>query len=80
MAAESNEENMIKVAKKAFKTKCFSTDYIKNLSTLFLKDEAKYNFFDAAYPYVSDIGAFSTLENQLSDPYYIKRFKAMIHQ
>lgn len=80
MAAESNEENMIKVAKKVFKTKCFTTEYIKNLSALFLKDEAKYNFFDAAYSYVSDSGIFSTLENQLSDPYYIKRFKAMIHQ
>ena len=80
MAAESNEENMIKVAKKVFKTKCFTTDYVKNLSTLFLKDEAKYNFFDTAYPYVSDNGSFSTLENQLSDPYYINRFKAMIHQ
>ena len=66
--------------KKIFKIKCFSTGYIKNLSTLFLNDQGKYNFFDAAYPYVSDTGIFSTLENQLSDAYYIKRFKAMIHQ
>jgi hypothetical protein len=80
MVAESNEDDMIKVAKKAFKIKCFTTDYIKNLSALFLKDQAKYNFFDAAYPYVSDSGIFSILENQLSDAYYIKRFKAMIHQ
>jgi len=80
MVAENNEENMIKVAKKVFKAKCFTTAYIRNLSTLFLNDEGKYNFFDAAYPYVSDTGVFSTLENQLTDAYYAKRFKAMIHQ
>ena len=80
MVSEKNEENMIEVARKAFKTKCFTTEYIKNLSALFLKDRSKYNFFDAAYPFVSDTGMFSTLENQLIDPYYIKRFKAMIHQ
>jgi len=80
MVAENNEEDMVKVAKKVFKVKCFITEYIRNLSTLFLNDQGKYNFFDAAYPYVSDSGVFSTLENQLSDTYYIKRFKAMIHQ
>ena len=80
MAGENNEDDMIKVAKKVFKGKCFTTAYIRNLSTLFLNDGGKYNFFDAAYPYVSDTGVFSTLENQLFDAYYVKRFKAMIHQ
>ena len=80
MVGENNEDDMIKVAKKVFKGKCFTTAYIRNLSTLFLNDGGKYNFFDAAYPYVSDTGVFSTLENQLSDAYYVKRFKAMIHQ
>jgi len=80
MVGENNEDDMIKVAKKVFKGKCFTTAYIRNLSTLFLNDGGKYNFFDAAYPYVSDTGVFSTLENQLFDAYYVKRFKAMIHQ
>ena len=71
---------MINAAKKVFRSKCFTTENIKNLSTLFLNDEGKYNFFDAAYPHVSDTGFFSTLENQLTDSYYIKRFKAMIHE
>jgi hypothetical protein len=79
MAAEKNDEAMIKVAKKVFKTKCFTTDQVKNLSNLFLQDEGKYNFFDSAYPFVSDSAIYSTLENQLTDPYYITRFKAMIH-
>lgn len=79
MAAEKNDEAMVKVAKKVFKTRCFSTDQVKNLSSLFLKDEGRYNFFDAAYPFVSDSAVFPSLENQLTDPYYITRFKAMIH-
>ena len=79
MAAENNEDDMIKAAKKVFKSKCFTTKDIKNLSTLFLNDEGKYNFFDAAYTYISDSDIFYTLENQLTNEYYLKRFKAMIH-
>ena len=78
MASVEEEEKMITIAKKFFKTKCFTTDQIKNLSSLFLKDAGKYNFFDVAYQYVSDSHNFSTLETQLSDPYFISRFKALI--
>lgn len=78
MAAEEVDDEMISIAKKYFKTKCFTTNQIKNLSVLFLKDIGKYNFFDLAYQYVSDSHNFSILENQLSDNYYKSRFKSMI--
>jgi hypothetical protein len=80
MAAESNGENMIKVAKKYFKTKCFSTDQIKDLSYLFLTDEGRYKFFDAAYAHTSDSDQYQVLESQLTDEYYLNRFKAMIRK
>jgi hypothetical protein len=80
MAAETDDDDMIAVARKLFKIKCFSTEQIKNLSFLFLKDEGKYQFFDAAYKFVSDLQHFSGLSSQLSDEYYINRFKAMIKQ
>lgn len=80
MVAENSDEDMIKAARKIFKTKCFTTEQIKNLSLLFLKDESKYMFFDIAYPFVSDSDVYSTLEKQLSDAYYITRFRAMIHK
>lgn len=80
MAAESNGEDMLKVAKKYFKTKCFSTDQIKDLSYLFLTDEGKYKFFDAAYAHTSDSDQYQLLEAQLSDEYYLNRFKSMIHK
>lgn len=78
MAAAHNEEMMIITAKKAFKSRCFLTEQIKNLGNLFLKDEKRYGFFDAAYPFVSDSQNFTILESQLTDGYYINRFKVMI--
>ena len=51
MASENNPEDMIKVAKKYFKVKCYGTEQIKDLSYLFLTDKGKYMFFDAAYPF-----------------------------
>ena len=80
MAAANNDDAMITEAKKTFKTKCFSTIQIRNLSALFLTDESKYQFFDAAYQYVSDLENFSTLQSTLKEEYYINRFKAMIRQ
>jgi hypothetical protein len=78
MAAADTDDDMISVAKKIFKTKCFTTAQVKNLSFLFLKDEGKYNFFDSAFPHVSDKQEFKSLQNQLIDEYYINRFKVMI--
>jgi hypothetical protein len=78
MTAEKNDDEMINVAKKMFRQKCYSTEQIKNLSVLFLKDEAKYKLFDAAYPYVYDSQQFKQLEFLLSDQYIITRFRAMI--
>lgn len=79
MAGESGNDEMIRVAKKTFKAKCFTTEQVKNLGVLFLKDEGKYAFFETAYSFVSDTDIFSSLENQFTDTYYINRFKAMIH-
>lgn len=78
MAAEDNDDDMMVLAKKSFKTKCFNVEQVKNLSVLFLKDLGKYTFFDMAYPFVSDSHNFSTLQNQLTETYYINRFQVMI--
>ncbi|MDQ6843561.1 MAG: DUF4476 domain-containing protein [Bacteroidota bacterium] len=80
MAGEKSDESMISAAKKIFRSKCFSTEQIKNLSFLFLSDEGKYKFFDAAYAFTADSNQYQILQSQLSDPYYVNRFKAMIHK
>ncbi len=78
MAAETSDDNMITEAKKYFKTKCFSTLQVKNLSLLFLNEEGKYHFFDAAYPFAADPERFASLEGELKDAYFINRFRAML--
>lgn len=80
MAGETNDDKMITEAKKVFKTKCFATSQIKNLATLFLSDEYKYKFFDAAYQYVNDLENFPSLQSELKEEYYINRFNAMLRQ
>lgn len=78
MAASIGDEEMIMTAKKYFKLKCYTVQQIKNISPLFLNDEGKYNFFDAAYKYIADKSLFAQLEEELKDEYYIKRFRAII--
>lgn len=78
MAGIPGDDNMISEARKTFKTKCFSTEQIKNLSALFLSDGGKYKFFDTAYEHVSDIENFSSLQSELKSEYYVNRFKAML--
>jgi len=78
MATVANDEAMIDAAMKSLKVKCYSTSQIKNLSTLFLNDNGKYKFFDAAYTHVSDPDNFPSLQAELKDDYYVNRFKAML--
>lgn len=78
MASENTDEGMVSEAKKFFKSKCFTTEQIKNLSALFLTSAGKYQFLDAAYLHVSDQENFSSLESEIKDDYYLKRFKSLI--
>ena len=78
MASAKTDDSMLEIAKKGLKAKCFSSEQVKNLGTLFLKESERYTFFDMAYQFVWDTHNFSSLEDQLSDPYYKSRFKAMI--
>jgi hypothetical protein len=78
MIAIEGYDDMINAARKKFKDNCFTTEQIKNLGSLFMKDEGKYKFYNAAYPYVSDSNNFNTLEKQLTENYFITKFKAML--
>lgn len=80
MVAENNQDDMIAVARKAFRNRCYTVEQVKNLGGLIYTDAGKYQLFDAAYAYVSDVEQFSSLQSELKDEYYIKRFKALIGQ
>lgn len=78
MVATDGDDAMLAAAKKVFRAKCFTSEQIRNLGTLFLNDAGRYNFFDAAYLAVSDRENFAGLQAELKDEYYISRFKAML--
>lgn len=78
MAGRTNDDGMIDEARKYFKTKCFTTEQIRNLSSMFLSSAGKYHFFDTAYSYVSDIENFPSLQAELKDEFYIDRFKSIL--
>ena len=80
MAAETNDLGMISVALKRFRATCFSTEQIRNLGSLFLNEEGKYKLYVAAFPFVSDLPEYGSLEKELKDEYYITRFRAMLHK
>ncbi len=78
MSRETTDDDMMKEAIKVFKIKCFSTNQIKALSTLFLSDQARYNFFESAFQYVADPEQFADLSKEFIDVSFATRFKAMI--
>jgi hypothetical protein len=78
MVSEDDDDAMINEARKGFKAKCFTVYQIRNLGALFLTDEGRYRFFDAAYPYASDAHNFISLKLELKEGYWVRRFEAML--
>ena len=79
MAAQNTDEQMVNESKKTFKSKCFTTQQIKNLGSLFLNEAGKFQFYEAAYPYSSDQGNFVALQSDFKDNYFIYRFKKLVN-
>ncbi len=78
MVSEVTADDRIAAARKIFKTKCFSSRQVRALTELFLNDEGKYKFLEAAYPFVSDSDGFKKLSEVLTDEVYIKRFNTLV--
>jgi len=78
MASQRKDEQMVDEAKKAFRSKCFTSGQLRNLSALFLTDEGRYRFFDAALPFVTDYSNFRSLGETINDDYYKRRFIALL--
>jgi len=79
MLETSKDEDRISVARKVFKTKCFTTRQIRALSEVFTSDAQKFRFFETAYPFVSD-DHFRELTDLLADPVYNSKFRSMTGQ
>jgi len=79
MAVETSDEKMIAEARKYYKNKCFTTEQIKRLSTLFLSDEGRFNFFNASLVSVADAAQYHTLQTEFIDPVFVTRFKNLLN-
>ena len=80
MAAQPTDEQMVNESKKTFKSKCFTTEQIKNLGSLFLNEAGKFQFYEAAYPFSSDQGQFYWPSSpSFKDKYFIYRFKKLVN-
>jgi len=76
MLDANKDEERIQIARKVFKTRCFSTRQIKALSEVFTTDAAKFRFLETAYPFCSD-DRFRELSTLLADPVYSSKFHLM---
>lgn len=78
MASEANDDSMIAQAQKAFTSKCYTTAQVKYLSSMFLSNAGKYNFYAAAYPHIADKENFSSLASEIKDQAYKDRFNKLL--
>jgi hypothetical protein len=78
MASQLTEEAMINEAKRGLKVKCFATEQIKHLGSLFRNEPARFQFFEVAYPYSKDKENFGVLQAELKENYFIYRFKNLV--
>jgi hypothetical protein len=79
LLASPKDEDKILIAKKIFKSKCFSSPQIRALCEVFTADAGKYRLLEAAYPFVWD-DRFRGLSDVLTDPSYATRFRTMTGQ
>jgi hypothetical protein len=78
MFTRKDDKDMIDYAVKHLQNKCLLTDQVKMLGQLFSSDDGRYNLFEALYDYTYDFGKYPALSGQIVDPYYKKRFLALL--
>lgn len=78
MFMQHNDNDMIQYAIKYLNKKCITTDQVKLLGSLFSSDDGRYSLYDALYNSVYDYGNYPALSSEIVDPYYKKRFAAML--
>ena len=79
IVSASSEDKMLAAVRKAIQDKCITTTQVKSLGALFLSDDSRFNFFNTIYTSVSDTQNLVSLESQLIDATYKKRYKALLN-
>ena len=77
LAGIRDEDEKVAAALAAVKLRCHDTEQVKSICGSFVRNEGKYKFMDAAYPYVYDPSLYGQLETLLTDPYFVHRLKVL---
>jgi hypothetical protein len=80
LIAAKTIDDKLNVARRYYRTRCFSVQQVRALTELFPTDETKYRFLDLSYAFTSDSGNYFLLEEVINEEYYKNRFKAMIRK
>ncbi len=75
MTSLNSETDRVEQTKRIFSNNCFSTEQIKNLSSLFLDEKNKLNFLLLAKPFVYDSKNFAALQLLLMEQENSTKFK-----
>ncbi|PWV44764.1 DUF4476 domain-containing protein [Chitinophaga sp. S165] len=78
--AGKDDDAMVEAFRRQTKGYCLESSQIKTLVQLMGTDESRYRLLDQAYPKAYHSDEFAGLESLLSDSYYKKRFRAMLHK
>ncbi|UAY56683.1 DUF4476 domain-containing protein [Arachidicoccus terrestris] len=78
MIARNNDNDMIAIVDKYIAGKCLTTSQVKTLGGLFLSDAGRYALYHDTYSHVTDKQNFPSLEGQLLDSYFKKRFQQIL--
>lgn len=78
MEAIPDEDAKVAAALREFRLRCFTSEQVRSLLVVFLRDEGRYKLLDAAFPRVYDQGAFLDLQSVLRDSYFIHRFRRLV--
>jgi hypothetical protein len=80
MAAAEGDSAMLGEALRYFPQACFSVLQVRNLGVLFLTEEGRFRFFEAARIYIRDSKAFADLQTAFSDPVWQGRFRDLLNR
>lgn len=78
MASSTTDQSMILAAINTAKSKCFSTEQLKNLGFMFLSEQSRYEFFKALKPFIHDAEKYPSLQLQFTQSEWIEKFRASV--
>ncbi|RYY52708.1 MAG: hypothetical protein EOO05_21695 [Chitinophagaceae bacterium] len=78
MQQVSKESAMLAEGEKLTRSKCITTEQLRELALLFPGDGGRLKMYEQSYSKVADPANFAKLESDLHDDYFIGRFRALL--